>query len=71
MCPSGQLRPHAVISTSNGGSFSYDLHGNMTSRRVKTGDPAYMQAWDYENRLKWSRWAARGRCTPTTATGRW
>jgi len=45
------VRPHAVTSTSNGGTFSYDTNGNMTSRRDKTGDPTYSQVWDYENRL--------------------
>lgn len=45
------VRPHAVTGTSNGGAFSYDTNGNMTSRRDKTGDPTYSQVWDYENRL--------------------
>ncbi len=48
----GSVRPHAVSSTSNGGSFSYDNNGNMTSRRLQTGGTTYSQQWDYENRLK-------------------
>jgi YD repeat-containing protein len=45
------VRPHAVTGTSNGGAFSYNANGNMTSRRDKTGDPTYTQTWDYDNRL--------------------
>jgi hypothetical protein len=48
----GSARPHAVSSTSNGGSFSYGENGNMTGRRLKTGDPTYMQTWDDDTRLK-------------------
>ena len=46
------VRPHAVTSTSNGGNFSYDANGNMTSRRLQSGGTTYSQQWDYENRLK-------------------
>jgi YD repeat-containing protein len=47
----GGARPHAVISTSNGGSFGYDDNGNMTSRRLQTGGLTYAQTWDHDNRL--------------------
>jgi RHS repeat-associated protein len=40
-----------VVSTSDGGSFSYDLNGNMISRRLQTGGTTYSQGWDAENRL--------------------
>ena len=39
-------------NTTNGGSFSYDNNGNMTSRRLKSVDPTYAQTWDYDNRLQ-------------------
>ncbi len=56
----GSVRPHAVITTTQGGSFSYDANGNpstslragMTSRREATGQPTYSQAFDAENRLQ-------------------
>ncbi len=47
----GSARPHAVTSTSNGGSFSYDANGNMTSRRLQSGGSTYTQTWDHDNRL--------------------
>jgi RHS repeat-associated protein len=47
----GSARPHAVTGASNGGSFSYDYNGNMTSRRLQTGGPTYTQTWDCDNRL--------------------
>ena len=47
----GSVRPHAVGSTTGGGSFGYDSNGNMTGRRLTTGGTAYTQGWDQENRL--------------------
>ncbi len=38
-------QPHAVTSTAMGGSFVYDLNGNMTSRNGTT------LTWDVENRV--------------------
>ncbi len=38
-------QPHAVTSTAMGGSFVYDLNGNMTSRNGAT------LTWDVENRV--------------------
>ena len=61
------VRPHAVSSTGNGGSFSYDANGNMTSRQVKSGDPTYVQTWDYENRL--ATVTGNGRTTAFTYDG--
>ncbi len=40
---------HAVASTENGWSFSYDANGNMTTRTV--GGPMYTLTYDAENRL--------------------
>ena len=75
------VRPHAVTGTSNGGAFSYNNNGNMTSRLVKTGDPTYTQTWDCENRLasvtgnptplRSGDCAARRRRLPMTGTERW
>jgi YD repeat-containing protein len=51
MCPFGQLRPHAAISTSKGGDFQCDSSGNMTGRRLEAEGVTYTQGWDAENRL--------------------
>jgi YD repeat-containing protein len=45
----GVTQPHAVRNLSNGGSYLYDLNGNLT-RRVENG-VTYTQTWDGQNRL--------------------
>ncbi|MBU1749716.1 MAG: hypothetical protein KKA73_18690, partial [Chloroflexi bacterium] len=60
-------RPHAVTSTSAGGSFGYDANGNMTSRREATGQPTYSQVFDAENRV--SQVSGNGQTTTFTYDG--
>ncbi|MBU1879441.1 MAG: hypothetical protein KJ734_10870 [Chloroflexi bacterium] len=60
-------RPHAVTSTSGGGSLSYDANGNMTSRREATGQPTYSQVFDAENRV--SQVSGNGQTTTFTYDG--
>ena len=47
----GQPRPHAVTGTANGGSFSYDNAGYMTSRRERTGAPTWTYVWRPNHKL--------------------
>ena len=44
------VRPHAVISTTSGDSFTYDANGNMEIRTEE--GISYLQSWDAENRLE-------------------
>ena len=48
----GSVRPHAVVSTTAGGQFSYDANGNMTSRRITATAAVQTLAWTAENRLQ-------------------
>lgn len=47
----GQPRPHAVIGTANGGSFSYDNAGYMTSRRDRAGAVTWTYIWRENRKL--------------------
>jgi len=53
--PSGaaSVRPHAVISTTSGYSYTYDANGNMLTRIELSGTLryTYTQQWDVENHL--------------------
>ena len=53
--PSGaaSVRPHAVISTTSGYSYTYDANGNMLTRIELSGTQryTYTQQWDVDNRL--------------------
>jgi YD repeat-containing protein len=42
-------RPHAVVSQSNGNSYTYDANGNQVTRQI--GSDAYTLKYDNENRL--------------------
>jgi YD repeat-containing protein len=55
------IRPHAVSSTSNNGSYSYDSNGNMTSR-TENGT-TYTQTFDGENRLTNVTWSTSNSAT--------
>ena len=48
----GSVRPHAVVSTTAGGQFSYDANGNMTSRRITATAAVQTLTWTAENRLQ-------------------
>ena len=48
----GQGRPHAVTSTTTGGSFSYNLAGYMTSRRDRAGAVSWTYTWWENHKLK-------------------
>lgn len=48
----GSAHPHAVSSTSSGGSFGYNTAGYMTSRRDVTGAPTYSYLWWGNHKLR-------------------